>query len=88
MVRPDRDRLSGEVEVDETYLGSEEPGVTGRMVIDRQIVVVAVEMNGGPFVLNTLLTGDKRRRSTGRNGTNFPRRTGPECRDCPILTSE
>jgi transposase-like protein len=45
MVRPDRDRLSGEVEVDETYVGTEEPGITGRAVVDRQIVAVAVEMN-------------------------------------------
>jgi hypothetical protein len=29
MVRPDRDRLSGDVEVDETYLAAEEPGITG-----------------------------------------------------------
>jgi transposase-like protein len=49
MVRPDRDQLSGEVEVDETYLGAEEPGGgrTGRRVIHRAIVVIAVEVNGG-----------------------------------------
>jgi len=47
MVRPERDQLSGEVEVDETYLGQEEPGVRGRMLIDRLLVVIAVEMNAG-----------------------------------------
>jgi len=47
MVRPDRDQLSGDVEVDETYLGLEEPGITGRRVINRAIVVIAVEMNQG-----------------------------------------
>ena len=49
MVRPDRDQLSGEVEVDETYLGAEEPGGgrTGRRVIHRAIVVIAVEVNVG-----------------------------------------
>jgi len=47
MVRPDRDQLSGDVEVDETYLGAEEPGITGRRVINRSIIVIAVEMNGG-----------------------------------------
>jgi hypothetical protein len=49
MVRPDRDQLSGEVEVDETYLGAEEPGDgrTGRRVIHRAIVVIAVEVNVG-----------------------------------------
>lgn len=47
MVRPDRDRLRGHVEVDETYLGEEEPGVKGRRVINRAIVVIAVEINEG-----------------------------------------
>jgi transposase-like protein len=49
MVRPDRDQLSGEVEVDETYLGAEEPGggSTGRRVIHRAIVAIAVEVNVG-----------------------------------------
>ena len=45
MVRPDRDQLSGDVEVDETYLGEEEPGIRGRRTINRAIVVIAVEMN-------------------------------------------
>ena len=45
MVRPDRDHLVGDVEVDETYLGAEAPGITGRRVINRAIVVIAVEMN-------------------------------------------
>jgi len=30
MVRPGRDRLTGTVEVDETYLGGEKPGKRGR----------------------------------------------------------
>jgi len=47
MVRPDRDQLSGNIEVDETYLGTEAPGIKGRRVIDRAIVVIAVEMNEG-----------------------------------------
>ena len=47
MVRPDRDQLSGDVEVDETYLGEEEPGVRGRRLIKRALVVIAVEMNAG-----------------------------------------
>lgn len=45
MVRPGRDQLAGNVEVDETYLGLEEPGVKGRRTINRAIVVIAVEMN-------------------------------------------
>ncbi len=47
MVRPDRDQLSGDVEVDETYVGEEAPGVTGRRTINRAIVVIAVAMNAG-----------------------------------------
>lgn len=47
MVRPDRDQLAGSVEVDETYLGEEEPGIRGRRTINRAIVVIAVEMNEG-----------------------------------------
>jgi hypothetical protein len=30
MVRPDRDRLEGTMEVDETYIGGEKPGKRGR----------------------------------------------------------
>jgi hypothetical protein len=29
LVRPDRDLLAGRVEVDETYIGGEEPGLRG-----------------------------------------------------------
>ncbi len=47
MVRPDRDQLRGQVDVDETYLGTEEPGVLGRRVVDRTIVVIAAEMKDG-----------------------------------------
>lgn len=45
MVRPDRDQLSGNIEVDEIYVGTEEPGVRGRRAIKRAVVVIAVEMN-------------------------------------------
>ena len=43
MVRPGRDRLSGRVEVDETYVGTES-GTAGRRVETKDIVAVAVEM--------------------------------------------
>ncbi len=43
MVRPDRDRLSGDVEVDETYVGGLEQGVSGRQTKKKAIVVIAVE---------------------------------------------
>ena len=45
MVRPGRDRLRGRVEVDETYVGSEEEGVAGRHAEKRAIVVIAVEVH-------------------------------------------
>ncbi len=44
MVRPDRDRLLGVVEVDETYVGGPEEGTSGRHTEKRAIVAVAVEV--------------------------------------------
>ena len=44
MVRPGRDRLSGRVEVDESYIGGEEEGVRGRETYKKAIVAIAVEM--------------------------------------------
>lgn len=44
MVRPGRDRLSGIVEVDETYVGGQEAGVSGRETYKKAIVAVAVEV--------------------------------------------
>jgi len=46
MVRPDRDRLAGRVEVDETYVGSEEAGVDGRGALKKALIVVAAEQEG------------------------------------------
>lgn len=44
MVRPDRERLSGKVEVDETYVGGFQPGdKPGRGGVRRSVVVIAVE---------------------------------------------
>jgi transposase-like protein len=45
MVRPGRDRLSGRVEVDETYVGGEEEGVSGRYTEKKAIVAVAIEVH-------------------------------------------
>jgi transposase-like protein len=46
MVRPGRDRLQGTIEVDETYWGSQEAGVTGRFTQDKALIVVAAEEDG------------------------------------------
>lgn len=48
MVRPGRERLSGIVEVDETYWGTEESGVHGRETLDKSLIVIAAEAAPGP----------------------------------------
>jgi len=47
MVRPGRDRLSGTVQVDETYIGGEKPGKRGRGAAGKALVVVMVEVKEG-----------------------------------------
>ena len=46
MVRPGRERLSGSVEADETYLGGLEEGVRGRQTEIKALIVVAAEEAG------------------------------------------
>lgn len=46
MVRPGRDRLSGRVEVDETFIGGEEHDVDGRQTETKALVVIAAEEDG------------------------------------------
>jgi hypothetical protein len=46
MVRPRRDRLSGRVEVDETYLGGLEEGVRGRQTERKSLIVIAAQEDG------------------------------------------
>ena len=45
MIRPGRDRLSGAVKVDETYVGGEEAGVSGRETYKKAIVAIAIEVH-------------------------------------------
>ena len=47
MVRPERERLSGEIEVDETFVGGPRPGPRGRGAENKTIVAVAVEKPSG-----------------------------------------
>ena len=45
LIRPGRDRLSGIVEVDETYLGGEEPGLRGGRAKGKKVLTgIAVEV--------------------------------------------
>jgi transposase-like protein len=46
MIRPDRDRLAGWIEVDETYFGGLEEGMKGRGHADKALIVLAVQADG------------------------------------------
>jgi transposase-like protein len=47
MVRPGREKLCGQVEVDETYWGSAEfGGATGRKTLSKVLIIVAAEADG------------------------------------------
>jgi len=46
MVRPGRDRLTGRIEVDETYLGGLEEGVRGRETFKKALIIVAAQEDG------------------------------------------
>jgi transposase-like protein len=46
MVRPGRDRLQGQVEVDEAFVGGEEEGVHGRQTGTKAMIAVAAEEDG------------------------------------------
>ncbi|MFQ5835743.1 MAG: IS1595 family transposase [bacterium] len=47
MIRPGRERLSGTVDVDETYIGGKKPGKRGRGAAGKSLVVVMVEVAEG-----------------------------------------
>ncbi len=46
MVRPGRDRLTGTVEVDETYWGGNEESVVGRLTYDKALIAIAAQQDG------------------------------------------
>ncbi len=46
MVRPDRDRLSSWIEVDETFLGGLAEGAAGRQKANKALVVIAAQADG------------------------------------------
>lgn len=49
MVRPSRERLLGTIEVDETYVGGEQPGQRGRGAFGKVLVVVGAEVKDDPI---------------------------------------
>jgi transposase-like protein len=55
MVRPGRDRLSGTVEVDETFIGGKKPGKRGRGAAGKALVGIAVEDKGKKGIGRTRL---------------------------------
>ena len=46
MVRPERDRLTGTMEVDEAYVGGWEEGLRGRGTAEKAVIVVAAQEDG------------------------------------------
>ena len=46
MIRPGRDKLSGRIEIDETYIGGEAVGKPGRGSLKKALVVIAAQENG------------------------------------------
>ena len=46
MVRPGQDRISGTVQVDETYIGGEKPGKRGRGAEGKALVLIAAQEDG------------------------------------------
>jgi transposase-like protein len=46
MIRPGRDRLSGTIQVDETFVGGKKTGKRGRGAEGKQLVLVAVQEDG------------------------------------------
>ena len=46
MVLPGRDKLNGEVEVDETFIGGVKPGKRGRGAAGKTLVLIAAEVRG------------------------------------------
>lgn len=46
MVRPGRDRLSGSVEIDETFIGGEVAGPRGRGALGKSMVLIAAQIDG------------------------------------------
>jgi len=46
MIRPDRDRLSGWIEVDETFIGGLQEGAKGRQKANKALVIIAAQADG------------------------------------------
>ena len=60
MVRPGRDRLAGRVEVDETFVGGLEDGISGRGAVKKVLIAVAAEDVGRGIGRNSIAAGAER----------------------------
>ena len=65
MVRPERSRLSGRIEVDEVYVGGLEEGVHGRQTATKAMVLIAVQEDG------TKMGRIRMRRTESASGANL-----------------
>ena len=54
MVRAGREKLSGKVQIDDAFVGGEEPGVKGRQSFKKARIVVAVEIKEGDYGLGRI----------------------------------
>lgn len=63
MVRPDRERISGSLEVDQNYVGGYRPGKRGRGADGKVLIAGAVEIRGGGIRARSA-----RRRPHGESG--------------------
>ncbi len=85
MVDPERDPLSGEVEVDECYIGGPEAGLRGgRQHGDKALVVVAVEVRGTASGRVRLAVVPD---ASGPTLTGSSAPTSPPARSCTLTAS-
>lgn len=72
MVHPGRDRLCGEIEVDETFVGGTEEAVHGRETEKKALVVIAVEKKGSAYLVHSTFPYGLCRRQKCSAADNVP----------------
>ena len=90
MVRPGRERLTGIVEVDETYIGGREPGLRGGRAKGKKVLTgIAVEIKGmspEPQVIDIKRPGSAPSRPRTPTATSWRLRPDTSC-PTPTATS-